>query len=95
MKNAGDRHDKWTGGARRGEDGSARRSFRELRQLFRAGRLSWSDVTAEERAALTGEQRSLLQEMESDVLERPDRDDYGSESVRAFRGGLPESGRRR
>ncbi|MFD1148049.1 hypothetical protein [Saccharothrix hoggarensis] len=70
-------------------------SFRELRSKFRDGRLTWADLTPDERAALTEEQRRVLRDLESEVLERPDRDMHGSESVRAYRGGLPEGGRRR
>ncbi|MFK0246162.1 hypothetical protein ACIQUM_15785 [Amycolatopsis azurea] len=70
------------------------RPFRELRGLFRQGRLAWSDLDAAERAALNAEQRRHLLDLENEVLHRGDRDVHGSTSVSARSGGLPTLGRR-
>ncbi|UVS80245.1 hypothetical protein [Actinokineospora sp. UTMC 2448] len=69
------------------------RPFRELRRLFRDGRLSWSDLDPGERAALTPYQRQQLLDWENDVLERGDQDVHRSTSVRTRSGGLPTLGR--
>lgn len=71
------------------------RSFRELRSLFREGKLAWEDLDQAERDVLNPEQRRQLQDGESEVLRRDDRDIHGSASVWTRSGGLPTLGDRR